>query len=334
MRAKEQILPELITKLLFCCRSPSHVGLVTAIVENLRPPPAVASLAERVVANMTAGRGGGGGFNGLHLRIEDDTDWVDGSGGADVRHCQSPEHSSSILHETRVFQGWMLCWKESYKAEAFMVNTPASCPITAGGSRIAQLASQARKSLDPSKCKAQGQSRGHAWRASSCRRPVQQLAAQDVKPLSDRILLTYPPPDPDCLASCLASNPSWSCGRRFGVHTFRQWSRSPSTRQRPSTSRPGCSPTWTSEVRRSYRSCASSGLVHMVQSRNGCHVPELASAAGCGSLRQVAKVVAHAMRYVRGAVMPFMTLPSTVAWLLSASRYFCKCYGFNNRRKT
>ena len=67
-------------------RSPSHVGLVTAIVENLRPPPHVASLAERIITNMTAG-GGGGGFNGLHLRIEDDTDWVDGSGGADVRRC-------------------------------------------------------------------------------------------------------------------------------------------------------------------------------------------------------------------------------------------------------
>jgi len=67
------------------------VGLVTAIVENLRPPPHVASLAERIVANITAGRGGGSAFNGLHLRIEDDTDWVDGSGGADVRRCQNPE---------------------------------------------------------------------------------------------------------------------------------------------------------------------------------------------------------------------------------------------------
>ena len=65
----------------FCCR-PSHVGLVAEIVDNLRPPPHVAALAERIVANLTAERGG---FNGLHLRIEDDTDWVDGSGGADVR---------------------------------------------------------------------------------------------------------------------------------------------------------------------------------------------------------------------------------------------------------
>ena len=64
------------------------MGLVTEIVENLRPPPHVASLAERIVANMTAG---GGAFNGLHLRIEDDTDWVDGSGGADVRPYQSPK---------------------------------------------------------------------------------------------------------------------------------------------------------------------------------------------------------------------------------------------------
>ena len=68
------------------------MGLVTAIVENLRPPPAVAALAERIVANMTAGHGGGA-FNGLHLRIEDDTDWVDGSGGADVRRRQNPEPS-------------------------------------------------------------------------------------------------------------------------------------------------------------------------------------------------------------------------------------------------
>ena len=60
------------------------MGLVTEIVDHLQPPPHVASLAERIVANLTAERGGGG-FNGLHLRIEDDTDWVDGSGGADVR---------------------------------------------------------------------------------------------------------------------------------------------------------------------------------------------------------------------------------------------------------
>ena len=58
------------------------MGLVTEIVENLRPPRYVASLAERIVANLTAG---GFAYNGLHLRIEDDTDWVDGSGGADVR---------------------------------------------------------------------------------------------------------------------------------------------------------------------------------------------------------------------------------------------------------
>jgi uncharacterized NAD-dependent epimerase/dehydratase family protein len=58
------------------------VGLVTEIVENLRPSGHVASLAKRIVANLTAG---GAAYNGLHLRIEDDTDWVDGSGGADVR---------------------------------------------------------------------------------------------------------------------------------------------------------------------------------------------------------------------------------------------------------
>lgn len=64
----------------------SNQPLVNEIAKSLRWSPAIAAMADRVVAGMTAA--GDGDFNSLHLRIEKDArDWAAIMGGVEVRHC-------------------------------------------------------------------------------------------------------------------------------------------------------------------------------------------------------------------------------------------------------
>ena len=56
--------------------------LVEEVARQLRPSPAVRAAADAVLANLTAG---GGAFNGLHLRLEDDTNYKQTAGGEQAR---------------------------------------------------------------------------------------------------------------------------------------------------------------------------------------------------------------------------------------------------------
>ena len=55
--------------------------LVEEVSRNLRPSPAIRTAADTILASLTAG---GGAFNGLHLRMEDDTNYKASAGGEQV----------------------------------------------------------------------------------------------------------------------------------------------------------------------------------------------------------------------------------------------------------